>query len=156
MPLWTCTDVLTQQVAVVFAFLQRPANRIRLLPPDWGLQLVSGPECLTLGSRLVLRSRRKGISQTSELEVTAFEQDRLLRQEQRRGPFRRWQQTFTFDPTQEGGTKLEEQIDWEGPGGVLGLLLTAAAIEKELCELHAHRQPLLLRLLAEETGHGKP
>jgi ligand-binding SRPBCC domain-containing protein len=139
---------------VVFAFLQRPANRVRLAPPHWCLQLLNGPERIELGSRLVFRGRRKGISQTSEMEVTGFEQDRRMEEEQRRGPFRRWKQTFTFEPTPEGGTQLKEEIDWEGPGGMLGLLLTSAVVEHELDELRAYRQPLLLRLLQEETAAG--
>jgi len=150
MPLWSRSDVLPQPPAVVFAFLQRPANRIRLAPPSWSMHLVSGPDRLEFGSRFVLRGRRKGISQTSELEVTAFEQDRLMEEEQRRGVFRRWKHTFVFEPTPEGGTCLTERFDWEGPGGMLGLLLTTATIEEELDKLHAQRQPLLPQLLNEE------
>lgn len=155
MPLWTCTDVLPQPVAVVFAFLQRPANRVRLAPPHWSLQLVSGPDRLGHGSRMVLRGRRHGISHTTELEVTAFEQDRWMEAEQRRGPFRRWKQTFTFEAAPEGGTRLTEQIDWEKPGGMLGLLVSIAMIEDELRELEAHRRPLLVRLLAEEEAESR-
>lgn len=118
--------------------------------------MVSGPDCLTLGSRLVLRGRRKGVSQTSELEVTAWESDRLMQTVQRRGPFRRWRQIFLFDQAPEGGTLLEEQIDWEGPGGMLGLLWSTAVIEQEFRDLQAHRQSLLLRLLAEAGREGEP
>ncbi len=149
MPLWSRTDVLVQPPSVVFAFLQRPANRVRLAPPNWSMELVSGPDRLVLGSRYVVRGRSHGISQTSELEVTAFEQDRLQEEEQRRGLFRRWKHTFLFEPTVEGGTSLTERFDWEGPGGMLGLLLTTAKIERELDNFHNHRQPLLPQLLKE-------
>jgi ligand-binding SRPBCC domain-containing protein len=149
MPLWTSTEVLPQPVPVVFAFLRSPANRTKLAPLSWSLQLVSGPELLERGSRMVLRGRRKGISQTSELEVTAFEQDCLLEEEQRRGPFRRWKQSFTFEAAPEGGTRLTEWIDWEKPGGMLGLLVSEAMIEEELRELETHRRSVLGRLLAD-------
>ncbi len=151
MPVWSCADVLPHPPALVFAFLQRPANRVRLAPPHWSLQLLSGPDQVALGSRLVLRGRRHGISQTSELEVTALEQDRLLEEEQRRGLFRRWKHSFTLEPTVETGTCLSERIEWEGPGGMLGLLLTAAAIERELHDYQAHRHSSLLLWLGEET-----
>ncbi len=155
MPLWSCTDVFLQPPAVVFAFLQRPANRVRLAPPDWSLQLLSGPDRIEVGSVLIWRGRRKGISQTTELLVTALEQDRMMEEEQRRGPFRRWKQTFTFEAAAEGGTCLTERIDWEKPGGLLGLFVTESAVQQELLALQAHRQPLLAQLLAEErSGQG--
>jgi len=77
-----------------------------------------------------------------------------MEEEQRRGPFRRWKQTFTFVATAVGGTCLDERIDWEKPGGILGLFVTAAMIEAELQALHAHRQQLLPRLLQDGTAEG--
>src|SRR5690242_11947780 len=114
--------------AEVFAFFRRPASRLRLAPPELGLQLVEAPEQLELGSRITLRGRRAGVTQHLVSAVTQFEPGRSFVEEQQQGPFRRWVHSYCFEAQEDGGTLVTEEIDFEPPGGVLGLLHTAAKI----------------------------
>jgi len=155
MPQWVFSGVYPQPVSQVFAVFCRPANRVRLASAKLNMQLLDGPDCLRKGSRLTLRARRYGLSQTIELEVTAFTPEEILIEEQVRGPFRNWRQRYQFEPAPEGGTLLTETIDYEAPGGLLGLQITDKLIERDLRELYEQREPVLRQLLSEEPAGGR-
>jgi ligand-binding SRPBCC domain-containing protein len=155
MPQFVFSGVYPQPVSRVFAVFCRPANRVRLASTKLNMQLLAGPDCLRKGSRLTFRVRRYGLSQTIELEVTAFTPEEILIEEQVRGPFRSWRQCYRVETTPEGGTLLRETIEYEPPGGLLGLQITAKVIERDLRELYEQREPLLRQLLSDETAAEK-
>ncbi|OAI54930.1 hypothetical protein AYO44_13975 [Planctomycetaceae bacterium SCGC AG-212-F19] len=130
----------------VFDFFRRPANLLRVNPPDLHMSLQEAPEVLQQGSRVVIQVRRFGIPQRLESEITALEPNVLLVDELRQGPFRKWVQTHRFAKTPEG-TCVTFQIDFEPPGGMLGLVVNAASIEKELQAVFAYRAAKLHELL---------
>jgi ligand-binding SRPBCC domain-containing protein len=146
MPTYTATTELTAPPGRVFALLCRPALLPRLAPPGLPVHVESAPEELTLGTTVTVRARRWGVPVRLTTEVTALERDRRLVEEQRQGPFRRWVVTRALEAT-AGGTRLTDEVDFEPPGGLLGLLVTAARVEADLKELFAHRAKALAELL---------
>jgi ligand-binding SRPBCC domain-containing protein len=72
------------------------------------------------------------------MEVTGLERPCLLIEEQRQGPFRRWITTHRFEPINEG-TLLSLRVEFEPPGGILGLTVTEAFIRRELEWIFQHR-----------------
>ena len=97
--------------------------------------------------RVTVQTRRWGVAIRLTTEVTALEPNRLLVEEQRQGPFRRWIVTRTLEPLGGGRTRLAEAVEFDPPGGMLGLRATAVRIEAELGELFAHRNAQLAVLL---------
>jgi ligand-binding SRPBCC domain-containing protein len=95
-----------------------------------------------------VQARRWGLSRRLTSEVTTLEPDALIVEEQRVGPFRAWKHTQRFEALPDGGTRLRDAIDYEPPGGLLGLTLTAPAVERELAGAFAHRNGKLVELLA--------
>jgi ligand-binding SRPBCC domain-containing protein len=148
MPRFVASVVLSESVAPVFDFLRRPANLLRVTPPDLHLQLDDAPEELQLGSRLTLRTRRWGMKQRSVTEVVVFEPNVLFVEEQKEGAFRSWLYTHRFEATADGGTQVLDEIDYELPGGMLGLLLTPALVERELTTFFRYRNDNLAEILA--------
>jgi ligand-binding SRPBCC domain-containing protein len=140
--------VLSDPVVQVFDFLRRPANLLRVTPPDLALQLDDAPQELQLGSRLTVRTRRWGMKQRSVTEVIAFEPNVLFVEEQKEGAFRQWLYTHRFEATADGGTRVLDEIDYELPGGMLGLLLTPAVVERELTAFFRYRNDCLTEILA--------
>ena len=132
--------------SALFEFLARPANFLRLTPPDVSYEIVEAPEKLELGSIIILKGRRWGVVQRLVSAVTHFEIDALIIDEQQHGPFRRLvrSQRFDADPV---GVRLTDKIEFEAPGGILGLLLTPQRIAKELAELADFRTRQLKLLL---------
>jgi ligand-binding SRPBCC domain-containing protein len=147
MPHYLTTIELPFPVPHVFAFFLRPANVAALSPPEPRLELVEGPELLTLGARVTWKGRRWGVAYRIVTEVTALETDARLVEEQRQGPLRKWQLTRRFEATPQG-TRLTEEIEFEPPGGLLGFAVTAGTIEQDLDAAYAHRDRRLPELLA--------
>lgn len=147
MPNHVSTIEIARPVAAVFDFLVQTANLAQLAPPELGLQLIAGPDRLALGATLQWQARRMGITQTLVNEVTRFEDGVHFDEEQRRGPFKRWTFAHRFEPA-GAGTRLIEEVVFEPPGGLLGLMVTAAVVQKDLGKLFTYRTQQLGKLLA--------
>lgn len=134
--------------ADLFDFLARPTHLLEISPPEIRLQLLDAPDRLHVGARLTVRAERWGLPQILVSEVTAFETETLIVEEQRSGPLRRFshvRQLRTFS----GGVELAECIEFEPPGGLIGLMVTAERIDKELRPLLAYRQERLAKLFSQ-------
>ena len=142
MPHYTATLIVDCPVADLFAFFSKPKNLVQLAPPEMNLELVTAPEIMHGGARLVWKGRRWGISQQIIQEVTKFEQEKLIALEQKQGPFARWLHAHHFEGT-DISTTIVEKIDFEPPGGMLGFLVTANTIRKDLDKLTAYREKRL-------------
>ncbi len=147
MPHYTATLEMSRPVAEVFQFLCTTKNLVMLAPEDLNLELLSAPDVLILGSLLTWKGRRWGISQQVIQEVATFELDKRITIEQKKGPFAKWVHAHQFVAT-EAGTLLHDKIDFEPPGGLLGHMITANSIQKDLEKLFAHRQKKLKEIFA--------
>jgi ligand-binding SRPBCC domain-containing protein len=142
MPHYTVSLEIPHPLTDLFAFLTKPKNLVQLAPPDLHLELLTAPDILTLGSRLVWKGRRWGISQQIIQEVATFDREKLIVVEQKKGPFARWVHANYFEAT-DAGTKIVEKIDFDPPGGLLGYIITADSIRKDLQRLLAYREQKL-------------
>ena len=97
MPHFTDSVDIQADVGTVFAWFRDPANWLRLAPPELHLEIIAAPPLLELGSRLKLKGRRWGMVQRSTIEITGLEPGKVLIEEQRAGPFRRWKHTHRFE-----------------------------------------------------------
>jgi ligand-binding SRPBCC domain-containing protein len=143
------TVCVPHPIAEVFDFFSQPANLIRISPPELNLRLVEAPERIQLGSHVKLRGGAWGVSLASDIEVTAFEPNRLFVDEQRQGPLGKWIHTHRFEELPDG-TRLTDSIEFAAPTGLLGQLVTEAMIEKELCWVFEYRDKRVLELLGTQ------
>jgi ligand-binding SRPBCC domain-containing protein len=151
MPTFEHTETHPAPPARAFDLFRRPAERVRLAPPELHLHLVEGPTELQLGSRLTLRGRRWGVTQRMVSEITTFENGVLIVEEQRQGPFRSWKHTQRFAPAPDG-VQITDVIEYEPPGGVLGRLATAEVIHRELERIFSYRREKVTELLVEASS----
>ena len=138
-------------VAEVFAFFLRPANLLRVAPPELHLRLLGGPDEVALGARVSVQARRWGLAVRVVTEVTVLEPGTLLVEEQREGPLKRWVVTRRFERA-GGGTRPTEEVEYEPPGGMLGRVLTERAVEEELWRGFAYREARVAEALRGEKG----
>jgi ligand-binding SRPBCC domain-containing protein len=146
MPSFDSEQFFPRPMAEVFDFFRRPANLVRVSPPELHMRLVEGPELLELGSHLVVAGRRWGIPQRIASEVTRFERDVGFVDEQREGPFRRWIHTHLFAEA-PGGTRVRDEIFFEPPGGILGLVVGESTVRRDLEWVFQYRNKALRELL---------
>jgi ligand-binding SRPBCC domain-containing protein len=143
----TATFEIAYPLADLFAYLTKAANLVQLAPPDLHLELLEAPETLALGSRLIWKGRRWGVSQQITQEVVMFDREKRIVVEQKKGPFARWVHANQFEAT-PAGSKIVEKIDFDPPGGLLGYVITADAIRKDLEKLMAYREKKLRAIFA--------
>jgi ligand-binding SRPBCC domain-containing protein len=151
MPYFEAATLLSHPAARVFDFLSVPANLIAVTPPELNMCLVEAPERLFLGARVVLQARYWQFSQRLVSEVTGFEPDRLLVDEQREGPFRKWIHSHRLQAVPQG-TRMTECVEFEPPGGVLGWMLSAETMLHELEEMFAYREQRFKELLSGKAA----
>jgi ligand-binding SRPBCC domain-containing protein len=154
MPRFEKSECYAAPPAKAFALFRRTADRVRMAPPDLHLKLEEGPAELQKGSRLTVCGRRWGLSQRMASEITALEEDALIVEEQRKGPFRSWKHTQRFAPTPEGGVRITDTIEYEPPGGMIGLIATAEVVRGEIERLFAYRRERLVELLVKAMPSG--
>lgn len=116
---------------LLFDLMRRPTILMTLVPPEFGLTLQEGPERLSEGDVYTVVAQRWGMKQTIVTAVVLCQPAERWVEEQRRGPLRRWRVERDYRPC-DGGTELTERIDFEPPGGLLGLTLTASRIEADV------------------------
>ncbi|MFO0878734.1 MAG: hypothetical protein U0840_15440 [Gemmataceae bacterium] len=147
MPRFVVTQRFDVPRAILFDVLCRPGNILAASPPDLGLELLEAPERLGPGVITRIRARRWGFATTIETEVIAWEEPVRIVEVQREGVLRAWtlERTWADDAP---GTTLTETIDYEPPGGLLGQLLTAKAIEADLARAYQRREAWLREKLA--------
>jgi len=146
MPVFETSQSFSCALKDIFDFLTQPARVLLASPPELHLRLEDAPERLSLGARVVVRGRRWGIPHRAVNEVTAFEPEVQFVEEQREGPFRRWVHTHRLEAV-DGGVLVSDHIDFEPPGGILGLTLTAARVLRDLEWVFAYRGTRLAELL---------
>jgi ligand-binding SRPBCC domain-containing protein len=145
MPTFQTKITLPRPVPEVFDFFCDPYNLEKVSPPELHMKLVEGPRRLELGSRLVVQGRRWGVAQRVVSLVTCFEPNVRFTDEVQEGPFRKFIHVHRFDAVSQG-TRVIDRIDFEPPGGLLGLMVTAAFIERNLNWIFAFRLKKLIEL----------
>jgi ligand-binding SRPBCC domain-containing protein len=151
MPVFECVMHFPHPEEKMFDFFCRPANLIKLSPPDLHLQLLDGPERIEFGSRIAFRGRRWGVPQSFVSEIKAFEPNVKFLDVMVRGPFRKWEHTHTF-ATADGGTRVADRIDYESPGGLLGLVATPSLVARDLEKIFAYRVKRLEEIMGGSKG----
>jgi len=147
MPVFEAAQCFPGRREEVFDFFTRPARVLGVYPPELHLRLEDAPERLALGARVSVRGRRWGVPHGAVSAVTVFEPGVRFVEEQREGPFRRWVHTHHFEALTGGGVGVKDHIDFEPPGGILGLRLTAAFVLRDLEWVFAYRRQKLTELL---------
>lgn len=143
---------------VVFAWHERPGAFERLSPPWEDVRVIRRKGGLD-GGEVVVRIRKAGIPVTFEVRHTDYEEGRRFRDEQVSGPFSTWVHTHRFRDDGAGGCVVEDEVEWEGPLGDLGRVLTETVVRRELERLFAFRYRRLRHDLARHarshvTGEG--
>jgi ligand-binding SRPBCC domain-containing protein len=146
MPVFEASQVLPRPPQEVFDFFRSPANLVRISPPELHMALVEGPALVELGSRIVLKGRRWGIPQRVVSEITAFEPPAAFTDTQVEGPFRQWVHTHRFEAV-PGGMRVLDRVEYEPPGGLLGLVARPSLIERDLQWVFEYRTKKLTELL---------
>lgn len=106
-------------IETTFAFFADAGNLQRLTPPWLHFEIVSPPGLtVSQGTLIDYKLRLHGIPIRWRSEITRWDPPCAFRDEQRRGPYRLWEHTHTFEAV-EGGTMVTDRVVYAVPGGAL-------------------------------------
>jgi ligand-binding SRPBCC domain-containing protein len=145
------TTTLLCTADTLFEFVIRPANLLRVSPPELQVTLSDPPEILELGSILIVTGRRWGFPQRFITQVVKFEPGHMFVEEQRHGPFKKMVHHHIVE-ADGTGARMVDRVEFEPPGGPLGILLSPARIEQDMAELYAYRVQKLKEILEIAPG----
>lgn len=141
----------------VFAWHERPGALERLTPPWADSRVIRREGGIRDGAEVELEV---GVGPTTfrwHLRHRDFVEGQAFSDEQVSGPMKRWKHTHRFLPTEDGGTLLEDEVDFEAPLGFAGQAVVPSMVEHELDRLFAFRHRRLQTDLDRHAAHeGRP
>ncbi|MYJ68831.1 MAG: TIGR01777 family protein [Gemmatimonadetes bacterium] len=143
-------------VGDVFGWHMRPGALERLLPPWEDVRVVSREGGIDDGGVVRMRAKRGPLSLEMKVRHTAFEAERLFRDEQVSGPMESWVHSHEFEPAGSGATLLSDRIEWRPPGGAAGQIFARGVIQTELRRFFAFRGRRLAQDLARHGAYQGP
>ncbi len=129
MPIIHSRSRVAAPVEQVFAFFDDPSNLARLMPPPVSIRLVRlEPAPPQPGSVFELRYGFGPIQRTWIVRLVDRVPNERIVDETLSGPMTRFHHAHTFAPARNGGTWIEDRIDYHvGPDGALGAVVDAVA-----------------------------
>jgi ligand-binding SRPBCC domain-containing protein len=146
MPLFETQVVIGCPLDQAFEFFLRPANALKISPPGLGLHFVKAPDLLDVGSQIEFKVQGWGQIQSMIHRITHIDRPNLYVEEQVKGPFKRWVHTHLFAIDQEDRTVITDRIDFDPPGGIIGMLISKDKILEHLEDGFDHRHMQLEKL----------
>lgn len=137
---------LERPVAEVFPFFADAGNLERITPPELRFRILT-PMPVTMQSGLLLDYRLSlyGVPFRWRTEIAVWDPPRRFVDVQRAGPYRSWVHTHSF-VTERGGTRMEDEVEYELPLGRLGLL-ALPLVRRQLERIFDHRERAIRALL---------
>lgn len=125
----------------VFQWHARPGALERLSPPWDPLEVIEKGPGIDTGTRVEMKMKAGPLPAKMRwvAEHTQYDQNRMFQDRQVKGPFKRWVHTHTFTAAEQGGTILEDCIDFELPLHPVGNLLGGRFIMKKLEKIFRYR-----------------
>lgn len=132
----------------LFDFLLRPANVQRISDPSMGLTIVEAPEIVEPGSELDFQFMTFGQVVKAKHKITDITRPHTIIEEQIQGPLQLWRHEHHFE-SHSNGVLMRDVIEFELPGGILGMLLKEETVIGQLEDGFLHRQTQLSQLISQ-------
>jgi len=129
----------------VFAFYSDAANLERITPPWLRFEIVTpSPVAMERGAVIDYRIRVRGLPMGWRSEITHWEPPYRFVDVQRRGPYRSWIHTHSFEQTDKG-TIVRDHVRYAVPGGALVQKLFVAP---DIQRIFSYRKERLAEIFA--------
>ncbi|HWL06885.1 MAG TPA: SRPBCC family protein [Planctomicrobium sp.] len=147
MPLCEYETQLDCSVENLFDFLSRPANVSRVTSPDLGITFTSAPDVLHTGARLDFQIITFGQLIKSSHEIVEFDRPHIVIEQQVTGPMKAWRHRHEYEAN-GNGTLMRDVVEFQLPGGILGLMLSESKVCDHLEDGFFYREQRLKELIA--------
>lgn len=127
---------------VVFPFFADAANLEMITPPWVGFEILSPtPIAKRPGAIIDYRIRSHHLALRWRTEITSWDPPARFVDEQKKGPYRQWIHTHTFEE-RDGGTLCRDHVEYAVPGGAP---FHALFVKRDVRRIFAYRREFLAR-----------
>ena len=145
------TTIVEAPAETVWSFFSDPSNLAKITPPSMGFEIVSSPgRTLQAGDRIDYRIRIAGLPVRWRTLISEWDPPRSFTDEQEKGPYRRWINRHTFQPTDDGRVLVTDRVDYELPLGVVGRLAGGFLVRRQLRKIFDYRTEIIRREFASK------
>ena len=136
-------------IAEVFAFFSDARNLADITPPWLGFRtLTPGPITLQPGARISYRLSVHRIPIRWTTEIRQWLPPHRFVDVQLSGPYALWHHTHRFE-TLNGGTRMSDVVRYRLPFGVLGQLVNALMVRRDVKQIFDYREQRIRELFGE-------
>ena len=146
MAIFETSVTLCSPLESIFDFFIRPENIQQISPPEMGLNFIDPPDILEAGCRLEFKLQGFGQVQHIVHEVSDLECPHGYTETQVQGPLKQWLHEHRFESDTAEQTIVTDRIEFQLPGGLMGLLLTEARVRESLEDGFYHRHEQLKQI----------
>lgn len=137
---------LALPVDEVFPFFADAGNLGRITPPELRFRILTPmPVAMQAGALIDYRLSLFAVPFRWRTEIAVWEPPHRFVDRQLGGPYREWLHTHTFT-AENGGTRMEDRVEYVLPFGRLGLL-ALPLVRRQLERIFDHREATILALL---------
>lgn len=137
-------------VEQAWEFLSDPKNLKTITPDYMGFEIVRGADRSMFPGQIIqyIVTPVMGIKTKWVTEITHVKDGEYFVDEQRFGPYALWHHKHFIRPI-EGGTEMEDIIDYKVPFGILGECVHPFIVKPKLKEIFEYREKKLIELFGE-------
>ena len=146
---------LAIDISTAWTFLSRPENLKIITPPGMGFDIISGASAKPMHAGMMIGYRVKplaGIPLEWVTEITHVQAPYYFVDEQRIGPYRLWHHEHELKEL-PGGVEMIDRVTYKVPYGILGRLLHALVIRRQLETIFAYRRRKMELLFPPYQDH---
>ena len=137
-----------------FAFFADAFNLEAITPPWLGFRVITpGPIEMSAGTLIEYRLRLHGVPVRWLTRIEEWEPPRRFVDVQVRGPYRHWRHTHSFEPAEDGGTVMRDEVRYALPLGRLGSLAGTLFVRRDLERIFDYRRDAVARALPGPLLH---
>lgn len=150
------SQLVDRPIEEVFAFFARPENLGRITPPAMGFGQLSTDFAMRPGLEIDHRIRPlPGIPMRWRSRIETYDPPNGFTDIQVRGPYRSWVHRHRFTAV-DGGTRIDDDVDYALPLGPLGELAHRLIVRSQLLEIFRHRARTIEAIFAPTLAIDEP
>jgi ligand-binding SRPBCC domain-containing protein len=146
---------IARPINEVFVFFADARNLEEITPPWVGFRILSmSTTSVEEGTVIRYRLRLHGIPIQWLTDICEWNPPYCFVDEQRRGPYKQWRHTHRFE-AHGGRTKMTDEVRYSLPFGVLGRIVHALKVRRDVHRIFDYRRQQIDALFGEQNERAK-
>ena len=125
--------IVNESPEKVFEFFLNPHNLLDITLPKLSLEMLDAPDEVEVGTEVEFQVTHFGQDLKATHEVISID-EHCITERQLKGVMKSFEQERRIEPADGGGSRISSKITFEGPGGLIGAIMTESRIRSSLDE----------------------